>query len=380
MPQVKQCEAEQIFWSMPEMVEKMFTLLDLQSSFNLALVIHKETLIDSLTSKVWNTLIRDFCPKDDQDHSVENLLCENESPHASCQELKNVVKKLAAILKLLDVPKIFLLDLLDAICDHFPSSLPEFELQMSCPRHPQPHRISPAALVLLEEVETALGTAEFSLKSIQLEAINESVLLAMVSTMSRQQDAVTAVTINFGELQLIHENAAQAFYGFFSKLPSHLRVSIFKLTIERSIGEDGWKAVAKAVQLRPSSVYFIDCSRHGLIKARKEDRDVLWKAGLVGFHIYQTKTDDKDWWIARLMVHEPQKEGVLDRILEMSEEEFSSVVGGRWFEEDDSDSAEEEEEEEQESDDHESVEDNNQEEEADYHSNKVEDIVEKDNL
>ena len=121
------------------MVEKVFSLLDLQSSLNLARVIHKETLISSFTSKVWKRLIRDYCPKDDQDHTVEDLLCENGSRHASCQELKNVVKKLAAILKLLDVPQDFLLDLLDAICDHFPSSMPEFELQMCCPRHPQPH-------------------------------------------------------------------------------------------------------------------------------------------------------------------------------------------------------------------------------------------------
>ena len=368
-----------MFWSLPEIVEKIFSMLDLQSSLNLARVIQKGTLNRSLTSKVWKTLIRDYCPKDDQDDSVEDLLCRNGSRHTSCQELRNVVKKLAAILKPLDVPKDFLLDLLDAICDHFPSSMPDFKLQMSCPRHPQPHSISPAGLILLEEVETALGTAEFSLKSIQLEAIHESVLLAMVSTMSRQQDAVTAVTIKFGELQLISENVAHAFYQFFSKLPSDLRVSIFTLTIERSIREDGWRAVAKAVQLRPSSVAFIDCSRHSLVNAKKEDRDVFWKAGVIGFHIYQTKTDDKDWWTARLMVHEPQKEGVLDKILEMSEEEFSSAVGGWWLEDDDSDSAEEEVEEE-EYDDSESAEDNNQEEEADYHSNRVEDIVEKDNL
>ena len=152
------------------MVEKMFSMLDLQSSLNLATFIRKETLNRSFTSKVWKTLIRDYCPKDDQDHIVEDLLSENGSRHASCQELKNVVKKLAAILKLLDVPKDFLLDLLDAICDHFPSSMPDFKLQVSCPRHPQPHSISPAGLILLEEVETALGTAEFSLKSIQLEA------------------------------------------------------------------------------------------------------------------------------------------------------------------------------------------------------------------
>ena len=69
------------------MVEKVFSLLDLQSSLNLARVIPKETLISSFTSKVWKTLIRDNCPKDDQDHYVENLLCENGSPHASCQIL-----------------------------------------------------------------------------------------------------------------------------------------------------------------------------------------------------------------------------------------------------------------------------------------------------
>ena len=84
MPQVKKCEAEQMFWSLPEMVEKMFSMLDLQSSLNLATFIRKETLNRSFTSKVWKTLIRDYCPKDDQDHTVEDLLCENGSWHASC--------------------------------------------------------------------------------------------------------------------------------------------------------------------------------------------------------------------------------------------------------------------------------------------------------
>ena len=66
------------------MVEKMFSMLDLQSSLNLAPFIRKETLNRSFTSKVWKTLIRDYCPKDDQDHTVEDLLCENGSWHASC--------------------------------------------------------------------------------------------------------------------------------------------------------------------------------------------------------------------------------------------------------------------------------------------------------
>ena len=71
-----------------------------------------------------------------------------------------VVKHLAAILKLMEVPRDLLLDLLDVICEQFPTFAARrvHQLQKVCPRHPDPHHVSPAGFLLLKEVEGDLGT------------------------------------------------------------------------------------------------------------------------------------------------------------------------------------------------------------------------------
>ena len=53
-------EAEAKFWSLPEMVVKLFSELDPESVLNLARVVDKDVLKESLTSKVWKKIISDI--------------------------------------------------------------------------------------------------------------------------------------------------------------------------------------------------------------------------------------------------------------------------------------------------------------------------------
>ena len=53
-----QSEAERKFWKTPELLETLFSWIDLESTLNLARVMDKEELQSGITSKVWNQLIR----------------------------------------------------------------------------------------------------------------------------------------------------------------------------------------------------------------------------------------------------------------------------------------------------------------------------------
>ena len=120
MEAASQCDAERKFWATPELLETLFSWLDLESTLNLARVVDKESLQNGITSKVWNKLIRYNCPLVERDDSLP------------------AVKALASILKLMNQPKDLLLDLLDVTCEEHPAHNQATQLQMICPRHLEP--------------------------------------------------------------------------------------------------------------------------------------------------------------------------------------------------------------------------------------------------
>ena len=89
----QQGEAEAKFWETPELLERLLSTLDLDSTFSLARVMNKEILKRSMTAKVWTTLVRQSfetmvipdVPSDDKalsDQGVPHL-----GRHASLQDL-----------------------------------------------------------------------------------------------------------------------------------------------------------------------------------------------------------------------------------------------------------------------------------------------------
>ena len=336
MFQVNVPDAVKRFLGLPELLERLFSMLDLEATLNLAHVVGKEKLTSSLTSMVWKILIRDFCPKDDENLTFGNSLCHSDSDTDSLLEFKAVLMKFVAILKLMKGPrvKVLLLDLLYGICDRFPHGPPDFQLQMSCPRHPHPHCVSPAGLILLDEVEKAMGTTELGIKSSQCGAFSEPILFAILSMMSRQKDAVTSVTMP-DAMHLASERVAQAYCSFMKSHAQDSDVQVSYISIEEPIGEVGWKAVANVVLLRPGIVGFITCTREDLAEANEEDLQNIWQA-VRNFTIYHE--DGKRY----LNVRDPDWDDALDRILEMSEEKFSEILDLYGDEEEESDSDAEE--------------------------------------
>ena len=178
------------FWEIPELVEKLVALLDPLSTTCLAQsgVMETDIFQKSMSSKVWKNFIR-------QSSSVsvdrEVLLRED-------------VKRLVAVLNLMKVedPTNFLVALLDLVSAQFPSCQGEsfpFErngrVEVTSPHRTEPLTTSLWGFLLLEDVEAALGRAEQSIRSISVDKLCEPFLSAVASRISRQQEAVTSVSI-----------------------------------------------------------------------------------------------------------------------------------------------------------------------------------------
>jgi len=333
MMQANQSEAERRFWETPELLETLFLSLDdLESTLSLARVVDQKNLQRSMTSKVWSKLIRQNCPSAESGlllgKYVRGLVREQDRLLEATLKVKN----LASILKLMKEPKDLLLDLLDVICERVPSILLPFgsceQLQMVCPRHPDSHSVSPAGFLLLEEVERVLGTAEQRIESIEVGHLSEQVLFAIVARMSRQQEAAISIRI-CGSIKIESEKGAQAFYTLMS---NQVEPGI-GLKVLGSIGEGGWEALAKAMQLQPDVVGHVVTSKTGLEEAMKEDIKNVWESvqESQGFDIYKTAEDIPPILFgpyAPVSVRKPGDDwGRLEQIMHMSEAEFAAEIG-----------------------------------------------------
>ena len=171
----------------------------------------KESLQNGgITSKVWNKLIRSNCPVDVRGWLVGGY------HDLKLEEAQHAMKNIAAILKLMEQPKELLLDLLDVICEGLPPLTRLVnQLQMVCPRHPEPHNVSPDGFLLSEVVESVLGTSEQRIQSMEVAFLTESIISAIGSRMTRQQDPVASIRIKH-RVDIESEKGARAFHSLMS--------------------------------------------------------------------------------------------------------------------------------------------------------------------
>ena len=308
-------EAEQKFWRMPELVEKLLLLLHPLSSLRLLQtgIVEKQVLRESLSSKAWNHLIRQCS------FGEEGALQRT--------DLKNVVQ----ILKLVELEdsSAFLLPLLDLICEKFPPPnhnelwMGEVrgEVQIACPCRADPHNVSLDGFLLLEEeVEGVFGTAYQSIKSVDSKYnLCQPFLSALSSRISRQESAVSMVTVG-RDLEIENKKGARAF----SSLLHAQEVKMTNLKVAGEIGEEGWQVVARAMQTRPSAVSTVWTSKEGLEVGRKVDIKEIWEAVKRSFFISDTTVnmgEDDFFWSVR--VEKPKHSWKrLEQILEMSWGQF----------------------------------------------------------
>ena len=192
------------------------------------------------------------------------------------QEARLAMKNLATILKLMGQPKDLLLNLLDVICEGLPPVTGRVnQLEIVCPRHPDPHNISPAGFLLPEEVESVLRTTEQRIQSMEVGYLCEATISAIGSRMSRQQEPVASIRIRF-RADIESERGAQAFFTLMSGQVEHQDEQID--LVVGSLGGDGWEAVAKAIQLQPNLVSWVKTSKPSVAEAKMDDiKDILGK-------------------------------------------------------------------------------------------------------
>ena len=333
MEAAEQSEAEIKFWKTPEMLENLFSRLDLKSTLNLARVMEKESLQGGMTSKVWNKLIRDSCPRDEEGRLFDVFSVDRDSLHTihrrlQLQEATVAMKNLATILKLMKQPKDLLLDLLDVICERLLPYGPYGalnQLQVACPRHPDPHNISPVGLLLLEEVETVLGTTEQWIQSMEVGYLTDSIISAIGSRMARQQEPVTSIRLRH-RVKIETERGARAFHTLMSGQVE--QVGPIRLVVPGSLGGAGWEAVAEAMKQQPGLVERIRTSKPSLEEGKKEDIKDIWDTeGLAGFDLCQTAAGVVRRCVPEVEVTKPQDDwDMLEKILDMNQAELAAKI------------------------------------------------------
>ena len=146
------------FWALPELGEGLISFLDPLSTLQLAQSDMLDDLETSLTSKVWNELIR-----------RSSLAQPNPNPQSLQKDLNALVRILR--FKVHDPDKDFvereklsplMMPLLHQVCE----ACPWTDVEMVCPCRLEPHSISSEGFLLLEKVEGAFGTTMQSLKLI----------------------------------------------------------------------------------------------------------------------------------------------------------------------------------------------------------------------
>ena len=304
------------FWEIPELVEKLVALLDPLSTTCLAQsgVMETDIFQKSMSSKVWKNFIRQSSSV-----SVDRGVL-----------LRGDVKRLVAVLNLMKVedPTNFLVALLDLVSAQFPSCQGEsfpFErngrVEVTSPHRTEPLTTSLWGFLLLEDVEAALGRAEQSIRSISVDMLCEPFLSAVASRISRQQEAVTSVSIE-RSLQIRNRLSAQALHIL---MQVHLTKRIF-LMVESGI--EGWGLLARTAQLHPQMIGAVCTSLPALAKGTRGDVKKILNAVEEGFVVFKTDQHLQDVDTVRGL---PASVNVSDwekmkEIMYMTEDEFNDEL------------------------------------------------------
>ena len=332
---------QQKFFSTRELVERLISFLDTETTLSLAQsVVNEDTLRESLGSKAWSELI-----KRGSNGETGELQEEEEDEEELEEEYVSNLVKILKILKVMELeePSKLILPLLDQICKMFPPGENTDLVQVVCPCNPEPHLISLDAFHLLEQVEGAFGTALQSIQSVRCFFLQDTfyrpLLSDISSRMSRMKESVTSISADW--IWIDSKNTAMAFARITTLLQAQAQSlsasdSALTLYVPKAMGEEGWQVLAGALRDKPDTVKltWAMVPRQRLAEAREEDIKGVWDALDVGFIVLQVpqvatvgklyvKKDKFDWesgWTR------------LNQIFAMSEDELAAEMEEQWKE------------------------------------------------
>ena len=202
-------EAERLFWMTPELVENLLSFLDPASILALAKThpLTREVLQSGIN---WTRFLERSCPK--QSFTLRprfQQLLPPEKPWWTHQHLivslmehyaREALEPVIEILLLIGKPESHLLQLLDLICENFPSystghldMVTEFQDVLELGNHvkvacscKEVHDVSPFGLELLEKVERSTDTCLQQVDTIRIKIIHDPILSALKSGVLRR--------------------------------------------------------------------------------------------------------------------------------------------------------------------------------------------------
>ena len=268
--------AAEKFLTIPELVEKQISFLDINSIASLAEI---QPMIIKLLQRapIWNNLIRRSC----QSWKIVN--CAEQDFEETFEQKRMEIANLVKMLKKMEDPNRFLLGLLhDIVHEGTNQGITVVQLRCpQCPHSPEPtsHKAWEWHFLLLEEVEGAFGSVVQQIETIKMNpqqgnrfGMRQAWLLAISSRARRQQTRIALVDVStFSCSDLIE---AQAFLA----LAENCQVMKLRdLRIAGEIGAEGWTALAKALRLHPNCHFWsVDVPKHVMLKGRREDLRTVW--------------------------------------------------------------------------------------------------------
>ena len=274
--------AETKFWRMPELVEKLLEYLD---EFSILSIVGLKLLTVEVLQAASGTSKR-FEPKP-LGKLIRKALGFGQ-PQTFLQQREKVQRISSTLLAQLDSPQHLLLEVLDVICAEYMYVRRTAEwrrtsvIRISCPLHTY-HSVSPLGFILLEDCEVAIGinSTKQRVRKIELhgswdyaDCFWETLLLALVARVHRQEVAVQTLAWHSDTFDINSLNWAVAFNALLQKCDQLLNLKIVKVRGE--IGNEGWEALAKAMQRHPCRLVFYT-SKERMLQIRREDLRTIWE-------------------------------------------------------------------------------------------------------
>ena len=291
-------DAEEKFWEIPELVEKLLRFLDSYST--LCLVRSQVCSVQFLRSRtVWSRLVRRTCPYDGPRIGYWRCMgC------LTCTEKKSAgLMHLAEILKTVEEPEDLVVELLHVVAERFPppphrdyysrsshvvdtlgSAVDKGQsVQLSCACLSN-HSVSPLGFLVLEEIMAALASTEQRVEKISMEDLVEPWLSALASHLSRQPGL--RIKVDTWMVHCSSKRGAEAFLTLMQHQPElnlgdRRRAGGVAVYQEKEeIGPKCWEALASALQLCSQQVkrVHVGPSVNPLAGGRKEDLRRVWEA------------------------------------------------------------------------------------------------------
>ena len=274
----EESEAMKKFWKIPELVEKLFPFLDASSILNLARV-HPPTHRILQGGFNWIQFLRRSCPSPaiDYENRPANLFTDCAWAIEAAELKKQEIRPIVQLLKMMKNPRPYLLDLLDLICHRFHGLGDRFgaAIEMTCPQH-RSHTVDAVGFLLLEEVESSLGSTELKLEFLQISQMVEALTVAFGARVLRQEGEGVKTTIRAYNFFCTEQIQAEFLLTLAQRCKS---LELVNVHVFGKIGAQGWSVLAEAISLLSEHLFGISvASRQVLLEANTEDLRTIWEA------------------------------------------------------------------------------------------------------